>query len=149
VVRLFAALGVPAGLVFLLAVDMDGPIIGCWDRVRLEEVVVNLLSNAIKYGEGRPIEVAVYGEPNVARLVVRDHGRGIAPDDRQRIFERFERAAPATHYGGLGLGLYVVKLVVERLGGTVDCVSTLHEGSSFIVTLPRVGPNAPSPRSKN
>jgi signal transduction histidine kinase len=122
-----------------LTLDMGEPVVGWWDRVRLEEVVVNLLSNAIKYGEGRPIEVGVHAEPEVAHLVVSDHGRGIAPEDRMRIFGRFERATPASNYGGLGLGLYVVQLIVERLGGTVDCVSDLHAGSSFIVNLPRGG----------
>jgi signal transduction histidine kinase len=127
-----------------LKLDIDGPITGLWDRVRLQEVVVNLLSNAIKYGEGQPIEVGVRAEPDVARLVVRDHGIGIAPEDQGRLFKRFERAAPVEHYGGLGLGLYVVKSIVERLGGTVDCESSPHEGSTFTVALPRGGPR---PRS--
>jgi signal transduction histidine kinase len=121
--------------------DIDAPeaVIGSWDLARLEQVVTNLVSNAIKFGAGAPIEVVVRPLGNAAQLVVRDHGIGISPADQARIFGRFERAVSSTHYGGLGLGLYIVKRVVDGLGGGMTCESALNEGSTFTVTLPRSG----------
>jgi signal transduction histidine kinase len=110
---------------------------GLWDRARLEQVVTNLLSNAVKYGRGQPIEVAVMGADDRARLVVRDQGIGIAPEHLSRIFERFERAVSAHNYGGLGLGLYIVRQIVEAHGGAIHVTSTPGEGSTFVVDLPR------------
>jgi signal transduction histidine kinase len=124
-----------------LTLHAGEPVVGNWDRSRMEQVALNLLSNAIKFGEGRPIEVAVEAEWDLARLVVRDHGIGIEPQAQGLIFGRFQRAVSMSHYGGLGLGLYVVQRSVERLGGTVQCVSSLKEGSTFTVTLPRAGPS--------
>jgi signal transduction histidine kinase len=123
-----------------LTLDAPAPIVGRWDAARLETVVINLLSNAITYGEGKPIEVAVQAEGDVARLVVRDHGIGLAPDAQKSVFSRFMRAAPVQHYGGLGLGLYVVRGIVERLGGRVECASAPDQGSTFTVILPLAGP---------
>jgi signal transduction histidine kinase len=132
-----------------LTVDAHGPIVGHWDRSRVEQVVTNLLSNAIKYGEGRPIEISVAAGDDVARLVVRDHGMGVSPEEQARIFGPFERAASPRHYGGLGLGLHIVQQVVERLGGRVECVSTLHEGSTFTVTLPLARASATAQRDRD
>jgi signal transduction histidine kinase len=77
----------------------------------------------------------------VARLAVRDHGIGIAPTDRERIFERFERASSVRHYGGLGLGLYITRQVVEAHGGTIRVVSHTGAGSTFAVELPLTVPS--------
>jgi signal transduction histidine kinase len=123
-----------------LRIDPCESTVGRWDRSRLEQATFHLVSNAIKYGAGKPIEIGVWAEGNVARLVVRDHGIGIATEDLTRIFGRFERAVSARHYGGFGLGLYVVQQTVERLGGRVECTSMLGEGSTFTVLLPREGP---------
>ena len=103
--------------------------------MRLEQVVVNLLSNAIKFGLGRPIELAVTGSGGVATLLVRDHGIGIAEDRQERIFEPFERAVSSRQYGGFGLGLYIVRRIVEGLGGTVTVQSQADAGATFIVEL--------------
>jgi len=119
-----------------LEVRADGPVVGRWDRARLEQVLANLVSNALKYGAGKPVEIAVSGSAPRARLVVRDQGLGIAPRDQARIFERFERAASSRHYGGIGLGLWIVKQIVDALGGTVAVESELGAGSTFTVELP-------------
>ncbi|MDP9311564.1 MAG: ATP-binding protein [Chloroflexota bacterium] len=115
----------------------EAPLLAHWDRSRLEQVFTNLLSNAIKYGPGKPIEIWVNGDATTAELTVQDHGIGIAPEHLERIFVRFERAVSANHYGGLGLGLYIVRQIVEALGGTIRVTSELGHGSTFTVALPR------------
>jgi len=109
---------------------------GCWDPRRLDQVLTNLLSNAIKYGEGRPIEIELAGSGDCAVLRIRDHGIGIAAKDRARIFERFERAVSGRNYGGLGLGLWISKKIVEAHRGTIQVESEPGRGATFIVTLP-------------
>ena len=118
-------------------VRATAPVVGRWDRTRLLQAVGNLLSNAIKYGGGKPIEIEVDGDASRARLSVRDHGIGIPPEERGRLFDRFERLVPVRHYGGFGLGLWLVRQIVEAHGGTVDVWSRTGEGSRFTVELPR------------
>ncbi len=109
---------------------------GRWDRQRVEQVMTNLLSNAVKYGASKPVEVRVDHAEGAARITVTDRGVGIAPEHQRRIFERFERAASVRHYGGLGMGLYITRHIVEAHGGTIAVASTPGEGSTFTVTLP-------------
>ncbi|WP_437850539.1 AAA family ATPase [Sorangium sp. So ce363] len=116
--------------------DLEGPVIGHWDASRMEQVLINLLSNAIKYGAGAPIHVVVRAEGDRALLVVRDHGMGIAEADQARIFERFERAVSVRNFGGLGLGLYIVRWIVTSHGGTIRVESTPGAGATFVVELP-------------
>lgn len=119
---------------------------GMWDRVRLEQVLNNLVANAIRYGgRGKPIRIAVTAEGGSARIEVRDHGPGIAPEDRRRIFEPFTRAratAPessASH--SLGLGLYVVREIVRAANGRVHVESPPDGGAKFVVELPIRAPS--------
>jgi PAS domain S-box-containing protein len=120
-----------------LTVRASGPLLGLWDSARIEQVVVNLLSNALKYGAGKPITVEVHALDSDVVLTIADQGIGIAPDDLERIFTRFERAVPTRHYGGLGLGLYISRNIVEAHGGSLRVESRLGEGSRFIAELPR------------
>ncbi|HEX6863485.1 MAG TPA: ATP-binding protein, partial [Thermoanaerobaculia bacterium] len=125
-----------------LLLQADSPIIGRWDRTRLEQVLTNLLSNAIKFGNRKPVELSVTANDGLALLTVRDHGIGIAPDRLPHIFERFERAVSVREYGGLGLGLYIVHELVSALGGSVHVESTPGAGTCFTVFLPRSGPSS-------
>ena len=119
-----------------LALENGVPAVGRWDRARLAQVVRNLLSNAVKFGRGRPILVTIAALPREARLEVKDGGIGIAAQDLERIFDRFERAVSTRHFGGFGLGLWIVNRIVQSLGGTIAVESVPGRGSTFTVTLP-------------
>ncbi len=123
----------------ILTLSAPAPVRGRWDRMRMEQVITNLLSNAIKFAHSSTIDAGVEADADTARLFVRDRGVGIPPDDQERIFERFERAAASRHFGGLGLGLYITRQIVEAHGGTIRVMSTQGQGSTFIVKLPRGG----------
>jgi PAS domain S-box-containing protein len=125
-----------------LELRAQGPVVGRWDRTKLEQVVTNLVSNALKYGAGAPVEVQVQSSGALALLEVTDHGIGIAPEDLERIFGKFERAVPVRQYGGFGLGLYIVRQLVEALGGGVDAESTPGAGATFHLVLPLAGPES-------
>ncbi len=107
-----------------------------WDRELCELVLSNLVSNALRYGRGGPVQLVLEQEETRALLSVRDRGIGIAPADQERIFQRFERAVSDRHYGGLGLGLWLVRQCVEALGGSIRVESAPGQGSTFTVELP-------------
>jgi len=120
-----------------VAVSAGAGVIGRWDRSRLDQVVTNLVGNAAKYGAGRPIDVQVdVGAGGCARLMVSDQGPGIPVDVQQRIFQPFVRAPGLREAGGLGLGLYIVQTIVQRLGGDVRVDSAPDHGATFTVELP-------------
>jgi PAS domain S-box-containing protein len=117
------------------------PIAGSFDQLRMEQLLTNLLHNAIKYGRGRPIDVGISVNGVEASVTIADEGIGIAERDQERIFSRFERAASVRHYGGLGLGLYICKSIVEAHGGSISVESNVGEGSKFEVRLPITKPS--------
>ena len=118
----------------------NGPIIVNADPIRLEQVIGNLLNNAVKYTpRGEPIRVSVEKTTSDAIVTVRDHGIGIAADMLPHVFTLFTQAERSRHraQGGLGLGLALVRALVERHGGTVSAHSAgLGEGTEFTVRLP-------------
>jgi signal transduction histidine kinase len=108
-----------------------------FDRVAVEQAVLNLLDNAAKYsGDTTEIDVrlSVSGESLVVE--VEDHGIGIAEDEQNRIFDRFHRGAHSNR-GGYGLGLYIVRHIMEAHGGRVDVTSSAGRGSCFRLFFPR------------
>jgi signal transduction histidine kinase len=117
--------------------SFDGDVRGEWDPMAVAEVVANLVGNALKFGEDRPVEVIATARGRIVQLAVRDRGIGIAPRDHRAIFERWYRAVPPRSFGGLGLGLWIVRTLVAAHGGTVKVVSALGEGATFTVALPR------------
>ena len=112
---------------------------GRWDRLRLEQVVTNLLVNASKFGQGKPIQLFVRPDGSRARLVVTDGGIGMSHDAQRRVFERFARAVPSRNFGGLGLGLYIARQIVEAHGGLIEVASEPGAGATFTVELPLEG----------
>ena len=117
-----------------------GPLPGRWDRDLLDQIFSNLLSNAMKYGHGRPISLSLRGSRTTLRFQIEDRGIGIAPADQQRIFEKFERAAPIEQGTSLGIGLWLVRRMTQAMGGTTGLTSAPGAGSIFSVQLPRKTP---------
>ncbi len=113
---------------------------GAWDPLRIEQVITNVLENALKYGSGKPVRVTVGATDQQATVRVIDGGPGFPEQDRERIFKRFERAASARNYGGLGLGLYVSKQIVSAHEGTISAKNESSGGACFTIILP-MGPS--------
>jgi len=125
-----------------IIVEASGPVLGDWDAIRLERAIDNLIGNAIKYNrEGGTVRVAVGAEDTpagrMATVSVSDEGIGIPETDRARIFDRFTRGANvAGRISGSGVGLAIVRQVVDQHGGTVEVASTEGQGSTFTMRLP-------------
>ena len=113
------------------------------DPDRIQQVIVNLLDNAAKYGR-TPVRVRVETTDGLVRILVADSGPGIAPDDQERIFEKFYRSDPqhTRAPGGTGLGLYISRELVRRMGGRLDVTSPAGSGATFVVELPRAAASA-------
>ena len=111
------------------------------DRRRVEQILTNLVGNALKFTPaGGTVEIVGRFDGAVAVLVVRDDGRGIEPDDRARIFERFERLAGHESVSGTGLGLPIARDLAGRMGGNLDVASVPGTGSAFVLALPGPAP---------
>jgi len=121
----------------LSTVIPDEAIQGRWDRERLDEILGNLLGNALKYGDGKPVEVTVVAREEYIELRVRDYGIGIKEEDLKRIFQRFERAVNSSHYGGLGLGLWLAREAARSMGGNLWAETPPgRKGTVFVLNLP-------------
>lgn len=119
-----------------IQITSNEKIVGSWDLLRMEQVLSNLISNALKYGNKRGVEIRVWSENSQALISVRDHGIGIALEDQKKIFEKFERAVSEKNFGGLGLGLYIIRELVKLHGGEVSVQSALNQGATFTLSLP-------------
>lgn len=119
-----------------LQVECDGNAFVRCDPFRMDQVVVNLLSNALKYGKGKPVRLRVGNEGGTVKLRVEDNGIGIRPERIDKIFERFERAEVHAGITGLGLGLYIVRSIVEAHGGEIFVESRVGQGSCFTLAVP-------------
>ena len=123
-----------------LRLEQNGsPAVALADEDKLRQVLVNLLDNAIKYSpDGGDVVVELERGNGRVRLAVRDGGLGIPPGEHERIFEKFYRLDPALTrgVGGSGLGLFISRELVSRMGGSLTVRSQPGEGAAFIVDLP-------------
>ena len=133
----------------VLTIHCCEPTIGYWDHFRIEQVITNLLTNAMKYGAHQPIEIWVSRSDQVVTATqgiqvtapkvifeIQDHGIGVDPEDHDRIFYQFERAVGRNEVSGLGLGLYIVRQILDVHGGAIHVESGKNMGARFIVELP-------------
>ena len=123
-----------------ISLALEEPVMGFWDPARLEQIVANLVSNALKYGQGKPVRIGLTASPDEVVLTVADRGPGIDPALRRRIFERFFRADTGGQTAGLGLGLAVVRELVDIMNGSVADEPGPAGGTIFTVRLPRRPP---------
>jgi signal transduction histidine kinase len=116
------------------------PVLAQVDRVRMRQVFANLLDNAIKYTpQGGSVSISVRNQPDAAVAVFRDTGIGIPAEEQDKIWQRLYRGDKSRSQRGLGLGLSLVKAVVEAHGGKVTVWSQVNEGAEFMVRLPKSG----------
>jgi signal transduction histidine kinase len=107
------------------------------DHARLRQVLANLIDNAVKYSPpGGTVEVSAAASNGGVAIAVTDHGEGIAPEDRQLVFEQYGRVR-GTSRAGTGLGLYIARAIAKAHGGTLELTSTPGRGSTFTLTLPQ------------
>jgi PAS domain S-box-containing protein len=116
----------------------DTSIVTLVDPFRIEQVITNLFTNALRYGKQKPIQVKVMQKNKSVIISVQDQGIGISPENRARIFNRFERAVSHNDVSGLGLGLYITQQIVDGHHGRVWVESEFGTGSTFYVELPIV-----------
>ncbi len=124
-----------------ISLDAPSPVVVSGDDTRLRQAVGNLVRNALVHTPSEtPIQVGIATEDGVARITVSDHGPGLGPEDKARIFEPFYRADPSRSRdsGGVGLGLSIVAAVAGAHGGTVKVVDTPGGGATFAVEIPTV-----------
>jgi two-component system OmpR family sensor kinase len=126
--------GLDPSVAFGIAANVDATVIG--DRAELHEALANIVDNAIKYAPGSPIRIALDAAgANAVQIAIADDGPGIAPEDREAIFERFYRGQKRGDVEGSGLGLAIAKRAVERAGGTLRLDPDTVNGTRFIVLL--------------
>lgn len=128
------------GLTITFDTDVEEKIIGV-DKDNIERIMLNLLSNAVKFSKAKgKIEVQIIDEGEIVKIKVRDDGKGISKEDQAKIFDKFvqvEQLFTRSHEGS-GVGLSLVKSIVENHGGSIYVVSELGVGSEFTVELPNI-----------
>lgn len=120
-----------------ISADVERGLHGYWDALAIEQIMDNLLSNAVKYGGPSEISVKLDDLGNAARFTVKDRGRGMAPADLDRIFSRFEQAVARRDSSGFGIGLWLVRGLIDAMRGSIDVRSEPGNGTSFEIVLPK------------
>lgn len=119
-----------------LRLDAPAATRGRWDPARLHRVMTNLLANALRHASRSAVELTVTARAAGPVVAVRDHGPGIPPEDRTRVFEPFTKLEAARGQGGFGNGLWLARRVVEAHGGVIELRETPGGGATFVVALP-------------
>jgi len=135
----FAVSAAEKGLTLSVRIAPDAPATLVFDGLRLKQILNNLLSNAMKFTKAGRVAIELDATPEWVRVHVVDTGPGIAPEQRELIFERFRQGNAHVSYdhGGTGLGLALSRALAERMGGTLTVASELGHGSRFTLNLPR------------
>jgi signal transduction histidine kinase len=115
---------------------IDPPLTGCWDPIRLKQLFRSLISNAISYGLKKPITICASRVGEKVRIEVEDQGIGISTSDQARVFQRYERATSLKSFGGMGLGLFIAREIVNAHDGKIWIESELNQGTRILVELP-------------
>ncbi|MDO8487005.1 MAG: HAMP domain-containing sensor histidine kinase [Candidatus Curtissbacteria bacterium] len=122
---------------YKIKINASTPVVGKWDKVRIEQAITNLVSNATKYGNGKPIEISIFKSGNQAKFIIKDQGIGIPTSEQKVIFDLFKRASgPGEYKKGLGVGLFITSQIVKIHGGRIKVSSVPVKGASFTVELP-------------
>jgi signal transduction histidine kinase len=119
-------------------IEASGSFVAQADRTRVQQVFNHLLSNCLRYGDKKPIEIHFKENVRDVHISIIDRGIGIPDDFHDKIFQRFQRAVPASEVSGLGLGLYLSKQIIEAHGGRIGVDSALGQGSRFWFELPLI-----------
>jgi PAS domain S-box-containing protein len=123
-----------------ILLDSEAGVEGAWDRFRIEQVITNLVANALRHAPGTPVRVRLRRHGARCVLTVDDDGPGIAASVLPRLFQRFAQGPDARQLGGLGLGLYLARSIVEAHGGTLTAENRPAGGARFAVSLPMAAP---------
>jgi signal transduction histidine kinase len=119
-----------------LKANIEDDVSGMLDQLMVEQIADNLIWNAVKYGTGKPVKISLVRQGAEARLTVRDYGIGISQADQARIFAVFERAVTWREQGGFGIGLWVVRQLVDAMHCKLHVTSRPARGSTFTVIFP-------------
>ena len=120
----------------LITVVIQKQIVCMCDKLRIEQAVTNLVTNAIKYGNNKPITITVTNGDDHVKIIVKDQGIGIPPEQQKKIYNLFERAVTSKNYQGLGVGLYITNQIVKEHHGRIRLNSKPNNGSTFTLELP-------------
>jgi len=119
-----------------ISLNLDESVIGWWDSIRIDQVVGNLLSNALKYASGAAITIIVSREKDHAKLSIHDHGPGISPEDQLNVFDLFVQGSKKNWDRSLGIGLWLVKKIVEIHQGSITLRDNIPTGCCFDIKFP-------------
>lgn len=119
-----------------LTINIEKDLLGVWDTERIQQVITNIFNNVIKHSPGTGVNISALREQNKIVIKIQDFGPGIDLQEQKKLFKRFERAKASKNIGGLGLGLFLSKKIIEAHKGTIRLYSSKGNGCLFKIELP-------------